>query len=99
MRILIETGIMNEYARAMAGTEAILAEWRSGAGDNRENYMKMYQHVEQRDKEIERRYDRLSGSNYQFILASQFNDGLITIEDLEALPERVREALRFFREG
>jgi len=42
------------------------------------------------DKHISRRYDRISGSNYLFIIAGQLLDGVITENDLSNLSGEVQ---------
>src|SRR4051812_21319993 len=92
-RFLIDKGIQIEYQQTLEKTEAILTEGRSGAASNLDTYMKLYEHVSSADKQPGRNYDRMTGSNYLFIVAAQCRRGLVSAAALELFSDPVRDAI------
>lgn len=58
-------------------------------------YMKIYDAISKHDKQIERRYDNMSGSKYLFIIASLLANGIIFIDELNELTEDIRDKIIF----
>lgn len=94
-RILIDKGIQGEFRNALTKAEQILAAWRAGGGSDKDAYLELFSHIDDCDKQISWRYDRLSGSNYLYAVAVQYRDGLLTGDDLELLSEQPRNEIRF----
>jgi hypothetical protein len=92
-RIIIDRGLEKEFENALAGAEAIVQDWRKGDLANKDAYHKLYKHVDKADGQIARRYDRLTGSHYFFLVAALYQDRLVTDSDLELLSEQVRTAI------
>lgn len=94
IRKIIEFGLQREFANGLSEADNILTEWKANSKSNRDVYHQLYKHIVDFDKHISRRYDRISGSNYLFILAGQLLDGVITENDLTNLSREVQQAIR-----
>lgn len=92
-RTIIEKGLQTEYTAGLVKAEKIIDAWKNKSLSNREAYQSLYDHVNRYDKHIARRYDRMSGSNYLFIIAGQLYDGTISQNDLEILPENLQQVI------
>ena len=94
IRKIIESGLQREFANGLLEAENILTAWKTNSKSNRNSYHQLYKHIVDFDKQISRRYDRISGSNYLFIIAGQLLDGVITENDLSNLSKEVQQAIR-----
>lgn len=93
-REIIEKGLQQEFAKGLFDADTILNNWKNKATDNRETYHALYKHIIEFDKHYARRYDRMTGSNYIFIIAGQFNDEVISENDLNGLSGEVIAAVK-----
>jgi hypothetical protein len=94
-RTLIEYGLMKEFHNGIMVVDEIIREWKNNKLDNREAYLKIYKKLDKFDDHISNRYDNLSSSNYMFILAHQLSEGLVTVDELDELDEKIRAAVLF----
>lgn len=94
-RQIIEKGLQIEYAQGISKIEALIAKWKAGELDNRKAYLAIYSALISHDKRIGRRYDRMSGSQYLWIIAGQLANDVITLDDLSQFNEDVREQIIF----
>jgi hypothetical protein len=93
-RIVIDKGLENHYERALSDVEAICRKWRDGNfASTRDAYMNLYQCVKRNDKNIGRIYDDKGGARWVEVMSMQLADGAITIEDLNAFDEKLRNIL------
>jgi len=90
IRKIIESGLQLEFANGLSEADNILSAWKANAKSNRDAYQQLYKHIKDFDKHISRRYDRMSGSYYLFIVAGQLSDGVITENDLSNLSGEVQ---------
>ncbi len=81
-REIIEMGLQKEFAKGLSDADTILSKWKNRTQNNREAYHLLYNHIIDFDKHIAKRYDRITGSNYIFIIAAQLYDSIITEDDL-----------------
>lgn len=92
-RQIIEAGLQREFAKGLQEADAVLQDWKEKLEDNREAYHTLFKTVRDFDKHIARRYDRMTGSNYLFIIAAQIQDGIITEADLTDLSEAAQQRI------
>jgi hypothetical protein len=92
-RIIIEKGLQFEYEKSIVQLDEIISRWKDKKIDNREAYMALYDKMISRDKHIARRYDRMSGSHYLYIIIEQLRDGVIAENDLDVFPAELKEVL------
>jgi|SRR5680860_218158 len=92
-RKVIEKGLLKDYERANERTASLIEKWRNGQVDHRKAYLDIYSHVIKYDEQIARRYDRITGSRYLFIIAAQLGDNCITLQDLEEFNPKVIEKI------
>jgi len=93
-REIIEKGLQQEFAKGLFAADTILDDWKNKVTNNRDTYHKLYKQIIDFDKHIARRYDRMTGSNYIFIIAGQLNDGVISENDLNGLSGEVIAAIK-----
>ena len=92
-RQIIETGLQCEYEAGIKKLDKIISKWKRKEIDNRDAYLKLYGSLTNHDKHIARRYDRMSGSRYLYIIAAQLADKVIAVEELNDFPEDIREKI------
>ena len=92
-REVIEKGLQIELANGLKEAEKVISEWKNNQQNNRDAYHLLYKTIRDFDKHIARRYDRITGSNYIFIVMEQFVDGIITEEDLKDFSPEVYETI------
>ncbi len=98
LRRIIEKGLQREYAIGLEKAESVIRDWRQKApDDHRDHYLLLFKTIRDFDKHIARRYDIMRGSTYVFIVMQQLDDGVISLDDLEELPEEVRNLIVNFR--
>ena len=95
-RELIEKGLQKEFAKALADSREILSGQLIEEVDNKGTYYLLYTHITDFDKHIARRYDGMRPSNYLLIIAAQLNEGFITENDLDSLPEEIKQDVLSF---
>jgi hypothetical protein len=84
-RILIQKGLMNEFAKGLKQADNILTDWKEGKGDARESYHALYKHITGFDKGIASRYDATRNSELLDIILQQLKEKLIEVQDLTVL--------------
>src|SRR5680860_1280435 len=92
-RKVLDKGRLKDYERANERTASLIDQWRDGQSDHRKAYLDIYSHVVKYDKHVARRYDRMTGSRYLFIIAAQLGDKCITRQDLEEFNPEVIEKI------
>ena len=92
-RRIIEMGLQREYEAGIKKLDTIISGWKREEIDNRNAYMKLYRSLTSHDKHIARRYNRMSGSWYLYIIAAQLADKVIVIEELNDFPEDIRQKI------
>ena len=90
-RRIIEMGLQREYEAGIKKLDKIISRWKREEIDNRDAYMKLYRSLTSHDKHIARRYNRMTGSWYLYIIAAQLADKVIVIEELNDFPEDIRQ--------
>ena len=93
-REVIEKGHQADYAKGLKSFDCVLHEWKNKTLSHRDAYMKLYDTVKKYDNQIAKRYDRILGSQYLYILAGQLYDGLITMNDLQNFPEEIIDTIK-----
>jgi hypothetical protein len=97
-REIIETGLQKEFAKGLFDADTILHQWKNKSTDNRDAYHLLFKKITDFDKHVARRYDGMTGSKYLFVIAAQFQDGIISESDLEKCSERVKQAVKLIAE-
>jgi hypothetical protein len=75
--------VQREFAQGLSEADAILTEWKNNEMDNRATYHKLYKMIDEFDKHIGLRYDRMTGSTYLVIIAGQLLEKYISEKELE----------------
>jgi hypothetical protein len=94
VREIIESGLQQEFAKALFDVDSILIGWKNKSKNNRDAYLSLYKHIIDSDKHIASRYDGITGSKYLFIIAAQLLDGVISENDLKDLSNEVQQAIK-----
>lgn len=94
-RQIIETGLQREYEKGIKKLDQIISVWKNKDLNNRDAYLEIYDSLTKHDKQIERRYDNMSGSKYLFIIASLLADKIIFIDELNDFTEDIRNKIIF----
>ncbi|MFM9839437.1 MAG: hypothetical protein ACKVOQ_14305 [Cyclobacteriaceae bacterium] len=89
-RQIIEKGLQQEFANGLNSFDSILNHWKEQKKDNRDSYHLLYKSLTDFDKHIARRYDRMTGSSYLFIIAGQLSDSVITEHDIMELSQEAQ---------
>jgi len=92
-RQIIEKGLQNEFAKSLFDADSILDLWKCKSINNRDAYHKLYKHIADFDKHIAGLYDRMTGSKYIFIIATQLYNGIISEEDMKELSEDAKQSI------
>ena len=69
-------------------------QWKNKLIDNRDAYCKLYNYIIDFNKHIISIYDRITGSNYIFIIAAQLYNGVISEEDMKELSEDAKQSIK-----
>jgi hypothetical protein len=86
-RIIIEKGLMKEFAKGLNKADKILNDWKQGKGDDRDSYHALFKHITNFDKGIARRYDGMRNYDLMFIVIQQLDENLIDKEEILAFSE------------
>lgn len=89
-RQIIEKGLQQEFANGLNSFDSVLNGWKKHEKDNRDSYHLLYKTLTDFDKHIARRYDRMTGSSYLFIIVGQLSDEVITEDDIIELSQEAR---------
>jgi hypothetical protein len=92
-RQLIEKGLQIEFEQGIRKLKFIIDEWQKKGGGNQETYHSLYKTITVFDKHIGRRYDKITGSNYIYIIAGQVADDIIDVDDLSEFSDETRNAV------
>ena len=93
-REIIEKGLQQEFAKGLFDVDTILDGWKNKQTNNQDTYHKLYKKIIDFDKQIAKRYDRMTGSTYLFIIAGQLVDEFITENDLNGLSGEVKAIVK-----
>jgi uncharacterized FlaG/YvyC family protein len=97
-REIIEKGKKNEFESGMQQFEEIIKRGKDQNLSAQECYYELFNAVKSYDKKIALRYDRMSGSNYLYIIAGQLFDKFISKEDLSAFTEEIQNKIIWLSE-
>ncbi len=92
-REIIEIGLQRELAQGLSEADAILTEWKNKEMDNKAAYHKLYKMIDEFDKHIGLRYDRMTGSTYLIAIAGQLKEKYISEKELERFQKKQYKAL------
>lgn len=94
-RELIEMGLVNEFEGGLSEFAGIIADWQSGKISTKDSYYGLFKSVAEFDKHIGMRYDRMTGSNYFWIVLQLFVDKKIPESEMERFSPDVQIRYRF----
>ncbi|HPI12045.1 MAG TPA: hypothetical protein PLK63_13470 [Catalimonadaceae bacterium] len=94
-RELIERGLEMEFEEGLTEFAGIIADWQSGKTSVKDTYYGLFKSVAEFDKHIARRYDRITGSNYYWIVLQLFVDKKIPISEMDRFAPDVQMRYRF----
>ncbi|MBA4409045.1 MAG: hypothetical protein Q8S54_18005 [Bacteroidota bacterium] len=102
VRQIIETGLQREFANGLVKMGKIIKDWELKGTSSQDAYYKLFKALKNFDKHIARRYDKLTGSQYKLIVASQLYDEVIGEDDLNGLSDEAKSEIistsQIFRE-
>lgn len=93
VRELIDIGLKRDYTDAIKRVKRLCDSFVEGKSDPREYYMKLYSTVKNKDKDIARRYNDLTGSKYLLRLSMLLIDNVLTHDDIRGLDDELKERL------
>ncbi len=94
-RELIEKGLETEFEEGLSEFADIIADWQSGKTSIKDSYYGLFKSVAEFDKHIGRRYDRMRGSNYFWIVLQLFVDKKIPLSEMDRFAPDVQMRFRF----
>ena len=94
-RELIEKGLETEFEEGLTEFAAIIADWESGKKPVNDSYYALFKSVAEFDKHISNRYDRMTGSNYFWIVLQLFMDKKIPLSEMDRFAPDVQIRFRF----
>jgi hypothetical protein len=94
-RELIEKGLETEFEEGLSEFADIIADWQSGKTSIKDSYYGLFKSVAEFDKHIGRRYDRMTGSNYFWIVLQLFVDKKIPLSEMDRFAPDVQMRFRF----
>jgi flagellar basal body-associated protein FliL len=92
-RQLIDKGLQIECGECLKKVESFLDKSKTSLLSNHETYLKLYQLIIKFDKHVAQCYDGLSGSHYFTAVLGLFVNDVITMKDIEAFDEEIRNKL------
>jgi hypothetical protein len=92
-RIIIDKGLQKEIENGINELDRLIIQWREMKTPNQDIWRRIYHTLKKHDKHIATRYDGLSGSRFDAVLASQLKEGIINPADLEGLEEEVKSTI------
>ncbi len=92
-RRVMDKGIENHYKQGLTNAEDIIKKWRRRELGVTDAYMQLYKSVRQIDKHIGSVYNGKGGSRWVEIMAIQFADGVISLDDLSEFEDDIREII------
>jgi hypothetical protein len=92
-RRVMDKGIENHYIQGLSDAENIIKKWRKSEIGVTDAYMQLYKSIQRIDKHIGRVYNGKGGSRWVEIMAIQFADGVISLDDLSDFEDDVREII------
>jgi hypothetical protein len=94
-RQIINKGLEKEFQTGLQMIRNTLDEWNDNKIPNGDAWRRIYKELTDYDKQISRRYDNKTGSEYIYIIAAQLGDGVIGMQDIEAFDEEIKGAILF----
>lgn len=91
---VMDKGLENHYLKGLKEAESIISKWQNGGfKDHKEAYMELFKCIEKNDEHIAWLYNDKGGSRWVEVMAGQFADGVISVDDLKNFESEVREAI------
>ena len=94
VRELIDIALKRDCVDVIRRAKEICDSFLEGKSDPKEFYMKLHSTVENKDKDIARRYDDLTGSQYFMRLSMLLKEGVLTEEDVQGLDAELKGELK-----
>ena len=96
-RIFIDKGLDTAFKEGLENCAAVINDWQKRKfNSNDEAYHKLYKVISNKDYQIGRRYNGLTGSRYLITVAQLFSEQIITEEDIQEFSEQSKAAIRAF---
>ncbi len=93
VRQLIDIAVKRDYVDAIKRVKRLCDSFVEGKSDPREYYMKLFSTVRNKDKNIARRYNDLTGSQYFMRTCVLLAEEVLTEEDLQELDPDLKSRL------
>ena len=92
-RTIIDKGLEKEIEKSIHELEELISGCKEKKIPIQEAWRQLYQSIKKNDKHISARYDGLSGSRYDAVLAAQLKEGVISTSDLDGLEEEIKSTI------
>lgn len=92
-RTIIDKGLDKEIEKSIQELEQLIGDCKEKKIPLQEAWRQLYHSIKKNDKHISARYDGLSGSRYDAVLAAQLKEGVITTADLDGLEEEIKSTI------
>jgi hypothetical protein len=93
VRELIEKALIKDYTDGIKRIKSICDTYVEGKGDPKEYYHKLFSAMANKDKQIARRYNDLTGSKYLLYLINLLREGILTNDDICELDEELKQII------
>ena len=94
VRALIDLALKRDYADGIKRVKDLVNSFTENESDPKKYYHKLYKTVMDKDKDIARRYDYLTGSKYYIRLVMILGDGVLSMDEIEDLDEELKNKLK-----
>ncbi len=98
-RRLIDKALNQDYINGMEKIKKLIHKWEDDPSEPQKSYLELFKTLRSHDKALGRKFDGLTGGGYFICVVNCFADGLLAEEDLEQIPDGLREKINVFLNG
>ncbi len=93
VRALIELGLKRDYIDGIRRVKELINSFADIESNPKEYYLKLYNTIYEKDKDIARRYDDIRGSQYFWRLLMLLREGVLSIADIQELDDELQHEI------
>jgi hypothetical protein len=95
-RVCIDKGLDTAFKEGLENSEAVIRDWQQGKfSTNKEAYHELYKTLTDKDDDIGRRYNGLTGSRWLMTVAQLFAEKVITDDDIKDFSDEPKAIIQF----
>lgn len=98
VKALIDIALKRDYIDGIKRVKELVNSFSDYESNPKEYYLKLYRTVAEKDDEIARRYDDLSGSQYFTRLLVLLGEGVLSKEDIQDLDDELKRKISLWLE-